>query len=60
MTLDARTILLLMAFTAVPTALVLLAVSRFYAAKSGGRNRVVAASWLQDPQEAHALQAVPA
>lgn len=36
MTLDARTILLLMAFTAVPTALVLLAVSRFYAASVRG------------------------
>ena len=36
MTLDARTILLLMAFTAVPTALVLLAVSRFYAARVRG------------------------
>jgi len=35
-TLDARTILLLMAFTAVPTALVLLAVSRFYAANVRG------------------------
>lgn len=35
-TLDARTILLLMAFTAVPTALVLLAVSRFYAARVHG------------------------
>jgi diguanylate cyclase (GGDEF)-like protein len=35
-TLDARTILLLMAFTAVPTALVLLAVSRFYAARVRG------------------------
>lgn len=35
-TLDARTILLLMAFTAVPTALVLLAVSRFYAASVRG------------------------
>lgn len=34
--LDARTILLLMAFTAVPTALVLLAVSRFYAARVRG------------------------
>jgi diguanylate cyclase (GGDEF)-like protein len=34
--LDARTILLLMAFTAVPTALVLLAVSRFYAASVRG------------------------
>ena len=36
MTLDVRTILLLMAFTAVPTALVLLAVSRFYAARVPG------------------------
>ncbi len=36
MTLDVRTILLLMAFTAVPTALVLLAVSRFYAARVRG------------------------
>jgi diguanylate cyclase (GGDEF)-like protein len=36
MTLDARTILLLMAFTAVPTALVLLAVSRFYATNVRG------------------------
>ncbi len=36
MTLDARTILLLMAFTAVPTALVLVAVSRFYAARVRG------------------------
>jgi len=36
MTLDARTILLLMAFTAVPTALVLLTVSRFYAASVRG------------------------
>lgn len=36
MLLDARTILLLMAFTAVPTALVLLAVSRFYAARVRG------------------------
>ncbi len=36
MQLDARTILLLMAFTAVPTALVLLAVSRFYAAQVRG------------------------
>jgi diguanylate cyclase (GGDEF)-like protein len=35
-TLDVRTILLLMAFTAVPTALVLLAVSRFYAARVPG------------------------
>jgi len=34
--LDARTILLLMAFTAIPTALVLLAVSRFYAARVRG------------------------
>lgn len=36
MTLDARTILLLMAFTAVPTAVVLVAVSRFYAARVRG------------------------
>lgn len=36
MLLDARTILLLMAFTAIPTALVLLAVSRFYAARVRG------------------------
>ncbi len=36
MILDVRTILLLMAFTAVPTALVLLAVSRFYAARVPG------------------------
>ncbi|MBK6631672.1 MAG: GGDEF domain-containing protein [Betaproteobacteria bacterium] len=36
MQLDPRTILLLMAFTAVPTALVLLAVSRFYAAQVRG------------------------
>lgn len=36
MTLDARTILLLMAFTAVPTAVVLVAVSRFYAASVRG------------------------
>lgn len=35
-TLDARTILLLMAFTAVPTALVLLAVSRFHATSVRG------------------------
>ena len=34
--LDARTILLLMAFTAVPTALALLAVSRFYSANVRG------------------------
>lgn len=36
MQLDPRTILLLMAFTAVPTALVLLAVSRFYSARVRG------------------------
>lgn len=36
MLLDARTILLLMAFTAVPTALVLVTVSRFYAARVRG------------------------
>ncbi|MCW5596093.1 MAG: GGDEF domain-containing protein [Rhodocyclaceae bacterium] len=36
MQLDARTILLLMAFTAVPTALVLLAVARFYSAQVRG------------------------
>ena len=36
MTLDVRTILLLMAFTAVPTALVLLAISRFYASRVPG------------------------
>lgn len=30
-----------------------------YAAKSGGRNRVVAAAWLQDPAEVPSLQAVP-
>jgi diguanylate cyclase (GGDEF)-like protein len=36
MTLDVRTILLLMAFTAVPTAIVLLIVSRFYAARVAG------------------------
>jgi diguanylate cyclase (GGDEF)-like protein len=35
-TLDIRTILLLMAFTAVPTAIVLLLVSRFYAARVSG------------------------
>ena len=29
-----------------------------YAAKSSGRNRVVAASWLQEPSEPPLLQAV--